>query len=76
MLYINGNQEGIDTSGLVPVSFSQFQTSDIVGSIFVNPINSTALWKERLTNDQLEALTGEGFNTYAEMANYYNYITQ
>ena len=76
VLYINGNQEGIDTSGLVPVSFSQFQTSDIVGSIFVNPINSTALWKERLTNDQLEALTGEGFNTYAEMANYYNYITQ
>jgi hypothetical protein len=39
-------------------------------------IKATALWKTRLTNDELERLTGTGFNTYAEMANYYNYITQ
>jgi hypothetical protein len=34
------------------------------------------VYNTALTDDQLEALTGEGFNTYAEMANYYNYITQ
>jgi hypothetical protein len=39
-------------------------------------IKSFALWKTRLTNDQLEALTGIGFNTYAEMAEYYNYVLQ
>ena len=34
------------------------------------------VYNTALTDDQLEALTGLGFNTYAEMANYYNYITQ
>lgn len=35
-----------------------------------------ALWKTPLTDDQLEALTGEGFDTYAAMASYYNYTLQ
>jgi hypothetical protein len=34
------------------------------------------LWKTRLTNEQLELLTGTSFNTYAEMASYYNYTLQ
>jgi len=57
VFYINGNQEGIDTSGLVPASFSQIQTSDIVASNFINPINQTLLFPTRLTNTQLAELT-------------------
>jgi hypothetical protein len=57
VFYVNGNQEGIDTSGLVPASLTQLQTSDIVGSIFVNPINQALLFKTRLTNAQLAELT-------------------
>jgi hypothetical protein len=57
VLYINGNQEGIDTSGLVPASFSQLQTSDIVSSNFINPINQILLFKTRLSNAQLAELT-------------------
>jgi len=34
------------------------------------------VWKTALTDDQLEALTGTSFNTYAEMASYYNYTLQ
>jgi hypothetical protein len=45
-------------------------------TVIKSNFNAAALWKTRLTNDELERLTGTGFNTYAEMANYYNYITQ
>jgi hypothetical protein len=34
------------------------------------------IYNTALTDDELEALTGEGFNTYAEMASYYNYTLQ
>jgi hypothetical protein len=57
VFYVNGNQEGIDTSGLVPASLTQLQTSDIAGSIFVNPINQAALFPTRLTNAQLAEIT-------------------
>jgi hypothetical protein len=39
-------------------------------------INSMALFPTPLTDDQLELLTGDSFNTYAEMASYYNYTLQ
>ena len=39
-------------------------------------IQQMALFPTPLSDDELEALTGTGFNTYAEMANYYNYIIQ
>jgi hypothetical protein len=38
--------------------------------------NLSALWKIKLTDEQLELLTGNSFNTYAEMASYYNYTLQ
>jgi hypothetical protein len=74
--YINGVQIGTDTNGTVPtcdkLSFDRGNnTSNFEGSA-----KAAALWQTRLTNDELERLTGTGFNTYAEMANYYNYITQ
>jgi hypothetical protein len=39
-------------------------------------INMQSFWKTRLTNEQLELLTGDSFYTYAEMASYYNYTLQ
>ena len=57
-------------------------TSDIAlgnsfgGNISKQFINASALFKTRLTNDQLELLTGDSFYTYAEMASYYNYTLQ
>ena len=38
--------------------------------------NTIALYKTRLTNDELEQLTGTGFDTYAAMASFYNYTLQ
>ena len=74
VMYINGTQIGTDTSGSVSglmdyIDLHWTQTG-------TNHQNAAALWKTRLTNDQLEALTGIGFNTYAEMAEYYNYVLQ
>jgi hypothetical protein len=77
VLFINGTQYSL------PVGGSEVMTS--LDSIIFDAsnvnfqqgfINSSALWKERLTNDQLEELTGEGFDTYALMASNYNYILQ
>ena len=39
-------------------------------------INAMALWSTPLTDDQLEVLTGEGFDTYQLMAENLNYILQ
>jgi hypothetical protein len=39
-------------------------------------INSMALYNTPLTDDELEVITGEGFDTYALMASNYNYILQ
>jgi hypothetical protein len=74
--YIDGSLAGTDTSG-TPSAKSDL----LLGytNLRFTPelrYNAVALWKTRLTNDELERLTGTGFNTYAEMANYYNYITQ
>jgi hypothetical protein len=38
--------------------------------------NAVAFFPSYLNDDQLELLTGTSFNTYAEMASYYNYTLQ
>jgi hypothetical protein len=57
VLYVNGVQIGTDTSGSVPatnsVRFANFDGS----SQYVGKINAAALWKTRLTNDELATLT-------------------
>jgi hypothetical protein len=57
VFYINGNQVGLDTSGIVPASLTQFETSDVGSGIFVNPINQALLFKTRLSNTELAQLT-------------------
>jgi len=78
-VYIDGALQGTDTSGSVPAMDSfNMVNFNLAPNAYRQEVNiySSALWKTRLTNDELERLTGTGFNTYAEMANYYNYITQ
>jgi hypothetical protein len=77
----NGATADIFQNGVKVVSATAFTTtnmeflnSNTLGVPFF--INQMSLYPTPLSDDQLEALTGEGFNTYAEMANYYNYITQ
>jgi hypothetical protein len=72
--YINGNLIGIDTLGNIPAcselglnAFSQAQTLNY---------NSAQLYKTRLTDEQLTLLTGDTYNSYAEMATNLNYILQ
>lgn len=79
--YVNGT---LIASGTSTFSFSSSldrfgigtNNGDLTGVTDKSELKATALWKTRLTNDELERLTGTGFNTYTEMANYYNYITQ
>jgi hypothetical protein len=75
--YANGQQINLDTSGLVPAMsvIRLGENSAGAGNKGAN-YNAAALWKTRLTNDQLEILTGDSFDTYAEMASYYNYTLQ
>ena len=78
-VYIDGALQGTDTSGSVPAMDSfNMVNFNLAPNAYRQEVNiySSALWKTRLTNNELERLTGTGFNTYAEMANYYNYITQ
>ena len=78
-LWINGVEVGTDLSGstfsantLTKLSFDRGDGNDI----FYGKCKNLIVFPSALTNDELERLTGTGFNTYAEMANYYNYITQ
>jgi hypothetical protein len=79
-MYFNGINAGSDTStGVMPTCFQLYLNA--LGGGFNAPyeasnINAAALWKTRLTDDQLEILTGNSFYTYAEMASYYNYTLQ
>ena len=49
---------------------------NLIGGDGFRNINSMALYNTPLTDDELEVITGEGFNTYALMASNYNYILQ
>ena len=74
VVYQNGVKKLEQLSGATSVAaFNSIDTSVLN---FNGKIQSFMIFKTRLTDDQLEALTGLGFNTYAEMASYYNYTLQ
>jgi hypothetical protein len=54
--YVNGTQIGVDTSASVPAT-SQFNLGGFITTGLEHSVNYTALWKTRLTNDQLATLT-------------------
>ena len=58
VLYINGSFINTDTSGSVSGTFSRLATDrGDSGNDFYNPIKQALLFKTRLTNAQLAALT-------------------
>jgi hypothetical protein len=80
VVYVNGIQVISNSSTF---TFSNSMTNFIIGNYEIafstesnNLVNSSALFLTKLTNEQLELLTGTSFNTYAEMASYYNYTLQ
>jgi len=79
-LYVNGILIGSNTNTFtLPSTLDDIYIGDQTtyfsyGESIIN--NATILWKERLTDDQLEELTGEGFDTYELMAENLNYILQ
>jgi hypothetical protein len=77
VVYLNGTQVFSNTTIGVPPT-SNFGLGDVeqTASTSKKNVKAAALWKTRLTNDQLELLTGDSFYTYAEMASYYNYTLQ
>ena len=78
-LWVNGVNVGTDISGSTfaanTLSKFAFDRGDGSNPMFAN-VQNLMVFPTALSDDQLEALTGTGFNTYAEMASYYNYITQ
>ena len=73
-LYINGSQVASSTnSSPITNTISKLSMGSGVAPMYYDFLN---VWKTALTDDQLELLTGTSFNTYAEMASYYNYILQ
>jgi hypothetical protein len=72
VLYVNGVQVG--TSAVNP-NFS-FDVIQMLGGIISYKTNQAALFPTRLTNDQLEVLTSEGYGTYALLAQSLNCVLQ
>ena len=78
VFYVNGVQIGIDTSATIP-SLSGIYLGRETG---VNDLplgsgyNQAALFTTRLTNDQLEVLTSEGYGNYALLAQSLNCVLQ
>jgi len=77
--YVNGVQIDVDTTINVPSpgTFDRLLNNLGQGSFpFYSNLSSILYFNTTLTDDQLEALTGEGFDTYQLMAENYNYILQ
>jgi hypothetical protein len=77
----NGTTADVFVNGVKVVNATAFTATNmdfIYSTAASTPqyINSMALWNTPLTDDELEVITGEGFDTYALMASNYNYILQ
>ena len=67
-LYINGSEVMTDNSGIVPVGMNSLQFEDFVGNC-----KMIAVFKEALTDLELEKLTG--YNNHELYMNYYNRLS-
>jgi hypothetical protein len=77
----NGTTADVFVNGVKVVSASAFTVTNMQNLIAEGTnrnlqINSMALFPTPLTDDQLELLTGDSFQTYPTMASYYNYTLQ
>jgi hypothetical protein len=79
VLYINGVQQASNTNTLTfNQSLDRLDINSRNGADYIekNNISSVALFKTRLSNSELELLTGDSFDSYAKMAAYFNYTLQ
>ena len=67
-LYINGSEVMTDNSGIVPVGMNSLQFEDFVGNC-----KMIAVFKEALSDEELEKLTG--YNNHELYMNYYNRLS-
>jgi hypothetical protein len=76
--YVNGTQVGTDTNVTIPatskINLSMANMAD--AKTTSNYTKLAAIWKTKLTNEQLALLTGDLYDSYNEMANNLNYILQ
>jgi hypothetical protein len=71
-VFVNGIKV-VDATAFTPTSMEYLIGS---GTNVALNVKEMALFSTPLTDDQLELLTGDSFNTYAEMAAFYNYTLQ
>ncbi len=73
-LWIDGVQRTTDDSGATPTGLKELAFDGGSGSNnFYGDVKCVAVFKEALSNDELELLTGEGYNSFATLAAAYNY---
>ncbi len=68
-LFINGVRLSTDTSGAIPTGLDTLNFDSGSGTFdFFGKVKSVALFKEALDNDELECLTGSGFDSFTALA--------
>jgi len=73
-LWFNGVQVLTDTSGAVPTGIEKLSLDNGVGNEeFRGKVKCVAVFKEALSNDLLERLTGEGYESFRLLAEANNY---
>ena len=73
-LWFNGVQVLTDTSGAVPTGLNELAFDNGSGAnLFIGNIKCVAVFKEALSNDLLERLTGEGYESFRLLAEANNY---
>ena len=76
IVYVNGANVVSQTSGTVPTCSIIYVGNDFLTVLNKLNYNSVQLYKTRLTDEQCILLTGDLYNSYAEMANSLNYILE
>ena len=73
-LFVNGTQVATDTSGTAPTGLKElaFDLGDSSND-FYGDVKCVAVFKEALSNDLLERLTGEGYESFRLLAEANNY---
>jgi len=68
--FINGVLVGTDTSVTIPSGLDSlsFSAGTAAGSPYEGKVKSVAVFKEFLDNDELECLTGSGFDSFTALA--------
>jgi hypothetical protein len=74
--YVNGQLRNAQTSGTVPTTSSLYLGFYTDYADNYNKINSAIIFNTALTDEQCTLITGDSYNSYAEMANSLNYILE